>query len=77
MKATAVTVDEFDNPRDHGFSVGVNINISGVSGSTGASSEASMQDFITDLSQSHPHLTPLLLDEASEPSGNAVGSNIS
>ena len=58
--ATAVTVDEFDNPRDHGFSVGVNINISGVSGSTGASSEL-MQDFITDLSQSHPHLTTYLL----------------
>ena len=38
--ATAVTVDEFDNPRDHGFSVGVNINISGVTGSTGPSSEA-------------------------------------
>ena len=33
--ATAVTVDEFDNPRDHGFSVGVNINVSGVTGSTG------------------------------------------
>ena len=37
--ATAVTVDEFDNPRDHGFSVGVNINVSGVTGSTGAQSE--------------------------------------
>ena len=38
--ATAVTVDEFGNPRDHGFSVGVNINISGVSGSSGPQSEA-------------------------------------
>ena len=38
--ATAVTVDEFDNPRDHGFSVGVNINVSGVTGSTGPQSEA-------------------------------------
>jgi hypothetical protein len=37
--ATAVTVDEFDNPRDHGFSVGVNINVSGVTGSTGPQSE--------------------------------------
>mgnify|MGYP003320458779 CR=1 FL=1 len=32
--ATAVTVDEFDDPRDHGFSVGVNINISGVTAFT-------------------------------------------
>ena len=38
--ATAVTVDEFDNPRDHGFSVGVNINISGVTGSSGPQNEA-------------------------------------
>ena len=37
--ATAVTVDEFDVRRDHGFSVGVNINISGVTGSTGPQSE--------------------------------------
>ena len=35
--ATAVTVDEFDNPRDHGFSVGVNINVSGVTGSNWSS----------------------------------------
>ena len=58
--ATAVTVDEFDNPRDHGFSVGVNINVSGVTGSTGAQSEL-MQEFTTDLSQSHPHLVTSLL----------------
>ena len=50
--ATAVTVDEFDNPRDHGFSVGVNINVSGVTGSTGPQSESWMQEFITDLSPS-------------------------
>ena len=37
--ATAVTVDEFDVRRDHGFSVGVNINISGVTGSTGPQSD--------------------------------------
>ena len=32
-----ITVDESD--KDHGFSVGVNINISGVTGSTGTQSE--------------------------------------
>jgi hypothetical protein len=37
--ATAVTVDELDNPREHGFSVGVNVNISGVTSSTGTSGE--------------------------------------
>ena len=33
--ATAITVDEQNNPKNHGFSVGVNVNISGVTGSTG------------------------------------------
>jgi len=74
--ATAVTVDEFDNPRDHGFSVGVNINISGVTGSSGPQSlvDASLYNgSFTVTSASGNIFTYQML---SEPSGNAVGSNV-
>ena len=74
--ATAVTVDEFDNPRDHGFSVGVNINISGVTGSTGTQSELDAQLYngsFTVTSASNNIFTYQMSDE---PTGNATGDNI-
>ena len=74
--ATAVTVDEFDNPRDHGFSVGVNINISNVQGSTGTQSELDASLYngsFTVTSASGNIFTYQMLQE---PTGNAVGTNI-
>ena len=74
--ATAVTVDEFDNPRDHGFSVGVNINISGVTGSTGTNGELDAGKYngsFTVTSASGNIFTYQMIDE---PTGNAVGTNI-
>jgi len=74
--ATAVTVDEFDNPRDHGFSVGVNINISGVSGSTGPSSEADTGLYNGSFTVTSASNNVFTYQMTAEPSGNAVGSNI-
>ena len=75
--ATAVTVDEFDNPRDHGFSVGVNINVSGVTGSTGPQSEVDATVFNGSFTvTSTPTGSTFTYQLASVPSGNAVGSNI-
>ncbi|QIN97205.1 tail fiber protein [Synechococcus phage S-H25] len=75
--ATAVTVDEFDNPRDHGFSVGVNINISGVTGSTGPQSELDATVFNGSFTvTSTPTGSTFTYQLTSVPSGNAVGSNI-
>ena len=74
--ATAVTVDEFDNPRDHGFSVGVNINISGVTGSTGASSEADAGIYNGSFTVTSASGNVFTYQTSQEPSGNAVGSNI-
>ena len=75
--ATAVTVDEFDNPRDHGFSVGVNINISGVTGSTGPSSEADAGVYNGSFTVTSASGNVFTYQMQSEPTGNAVGSNIS
>ena len=75
--ATAVTVDEFDNPRDHGFSVGVNINISGVTGSTGPSSEADTGLYNGSFTVTSASNNVFTYQMTAEPSGNAVGSNIS
>ena len=75
--ATAVTVDEFDNPRDHGFSVGVNINVSGVTGSTGAQSEADAGIYNGSYTVTSASGNVFTYQMSSEPSGNAVGSNIS
>ena len=74
--ATAVTVDEFGNPRDHGFSVGVNINISGVTGSTGTQSEldAGIYNGSFTVTSASGNLFTYQMSE--EPTGNAVGSNI-
>ena len=74
--ATAVTVDEFDNPRDHGFSVGVNINVSGVSGSTGPQSEADAGLYNGSFTVTSASGNVFTYQMTSEPSGNAVGSNI-
>jgi hypothetical protein len=74
--ATAVTVDEFDNPRDHGFSVGVNINISGVTGSTGPQSEADAGVYNGSFTVTSASGNVFTYQMTSEPSGNAVGSNI-
>ncbi|ADO97307.1 tail fiber protein [Synechococcus phage S-SM1] len=74
--ATAVTVDEFDNPRDHGFSVGVNINVSGVTGSTGPQSEADAGVYNGSFTVTSASGNVFTYQMTSEPSGNAVGSNI-
>jgi len=74
--ATAVTVDEFDNPRDHGFSVGVNINVSGVTGSTGPQSELDATVYNGSFTVTSASGNVFTYQMASEPTGNAVGSNI-
>ena len=74
--ATAVTVDEFDNPRDHGFSVGVNINVSGVTGSTGPQSEVDATVYNGSFTVTSASGNVFTYQMASEPTGNAVGTNI-
>ncbi len=74
--ATAVTVDEFDNPRDHGFSVGVNINVSGVTGSTGDQSEADAGIYNGSFTVTSASGNVFTYQMGSAPTGNAVGSNI-
>jgi len=74
--ATAVTVDEFDNPRDHGFSVGVNINISGVTGSTGPQSELDASLYNGSFTVTSASGNIFTYQMIQEPTGNAVGSNI-
>ena len=74
--ATAVTVDEFDNPRDHGFSVGVNINVSGVTGSTGSQSDLDAGVYNGSFTVTSASGNVFTYQMTSEPSGNAVGSNI-
>ena len=74
--ATAVTVDEFDNPRNHGFSVGVNINISGVTGSTGPQSEVDASLYNGSFTVTSASGNVFTYQMSSEPTGNAIGSNI-
>jgi len=74
--ATAVTVDEFDNPRDHGFSVGVNINVSGVTGSTGPQSDLDATLYNGSFTVTSASGNVFTYQMQSEPTGNAVGSNI-
>jgi len=74
--ATAVTVDEFDNPREHGFSVGVNINISGVTGSTGPQSEVDAGLYNGSFTVTSASGNVFTYQMQGEPTGNAVGSNI-
>ena len=74
--ATAVTVDEFDNPRDHGFSVGVNVNVSGVTGSTGPQSEVDAGLYNGSFTVTSASGNVFTYQMQGEPTGNAVGSNI-
>ena len=74
--ATAVTVDEFDNPRDHGFSVGVNINVSGVTGSTGTQSDLDASLYNGSFTVTSASGNVFTYQMSDEPTGNAVGSNI-
>ena len=74
--ATAVTVDALDNPIDHGFSVGVNINISGVTGSTGPQSALDATEYNGSFTVTSANGNIFTYQMANEPSGNAIGTNI-
>ena len=74
--ATAITVDELGNPKNHGFSVGVNINISGVTGSTGTQSELDASLYNGSFAVTSAQGNVFTYQLADEPTGNAVGSNI-
>ena len=74
--ATAITVDEQGNPKNHGFSVGVNVNISGVTGSTGNQSELDAQLYNGSFSVTSASGNVFTYQLAEEPSGNAIGSNV-
>jgi len=75
--ATATTVDEFGVARDHGFSVGVNINISGVTGSTGPQSELDASLYNGSFTVTSASGNIFTYQMQGIPTGNAVGSNIS
>ena len=75
--ATAVTVDELGNDRNHGFSVGVNINISGVEGSQGPASAADVAIYNGSFTVTSARDNVFTYQMSSEPSGNATGTNIS
>ena len=70
--ATAFTVDIQDNPVNHGFSVGVAVNISGVTGPTEADSNLYNGSFLVTSAQGNQFTYQM----SSEPSGNAIGSNV-
>ena len=74
--ATAITVDELGNPKNHGFSVGVNINISGVTGSSGTQSELDATLYNGSFAVTSAQGNIFTYQMADEPTGNAVGSNI-
>ncbi len=70
--ATAFTVDELGNPKNHGFSVGVAVNISGVTGPTEQDQLLYNGSFLLTSAQGNQFTYQM----AAEPSGNALGSNI-
>ena len=74
--ATAITVDEQGNPKNHGFSVGVNVNISGVTGSAGPQSELDAQLYNGSFAVTSASGNVFTYQLAEEPTGNAIGSNI-
>jgi len=74
--ATAVTVDEFGNPRNHGFSVGVNVNISGVTSSTGTSGEVDASLYNGSFQVTSASGNVFTYQMISEPTGTAIGTNI-
>ena len=74
--ATAITVDELGNPAAHGFSVGVNVNITGVTGSTGTQSELDATLYNGSFAVTSAQGNVFTYQMSDEPTGNAVGSNI-
>ena len=74
--ATAITVDEDDTPVNHGFSVGISINVSGVIGSTGPQSDLDAALYNGSFQVTSAQGSLFTYQMASEPSGNAIGTNI-
>ena len=70
--ATAFTVDELGNPKNHGFSVGVAVNISGVTGPTDQDALLYNGSFLVTSAQGNQFTYQM----SAEPSGNALGNNI-
>ena len=70
--ATSFTVDELGNPKNHGFSVGVAVNISGVTGPTDQDALLYNGSFLVTSAQGNQFTYQM----SAEPSGNALGSNI-
>ena len=70
--ATAFTVDELGNPKNHGFSVGVAVNISGVTGPTEQDQLLYNGSFLVTSAQGNQFTYQM----SAEPSGNAIGSNV-
>ena len=70
--ATAFTVDIQDNPINHGFSVGVAVNLSGVTGPTETDSNLYNGSFLVTSAQGNQFTYQM----SAEPSGNAIGSNV-
>tara|TARA_B100001778_G_scaffold153773_1_gene126329 strand:- start:18587 stop:22567 length:3981 start_codon:yes stop_codon:yes gene_type:complete len=75
--ATAYTVDEAGGARAHGFSVGVNINISGVTGSQGPQSELDAGLYNGSFTVTSATNSTFTYQMSAEPSGTASGTNIS
>ena len=76
--ATAFTVsnDGSETPVDHGFSVGVNINVSGVTGSTGPNSAVDRGLYNGSFVVTSASGNRFTYQMSAEPSGNAQGTNI-
>jgi hypothetical protein len=70
--ATAFTVDELGNPKNHGFSVGVAVNVSGVVGPTEQDQLLYNGSFLVTSAQGNQFTYQM----SAEPSGNAIGNNI-
>ena len=70
--ATAFTIDELGNPKNHGFSVGVAVNISGVTGPTDQDALLYNGSFLVTSAQGNQFTYQM----SAEPSGNALGNNV-
>ena len=70
--ATAFTVDQLGNPKNHGFSVGVAVNISGVTGPTDQDALLYNGSFLVTSAQGNQFTYQM----SAEPSGNALGNNV-
>jgi hypothetical protein len=69
---TAFTVDELGNPVNHGFSVGVAVNVSGVTGPTETDALLYNGSFLLTSASGNQFTYQV----SAEPSGNAIGSNV-